>query len=173
VSCPSCGAAPRPGASHCWLCGAPMNAQPAGTIPDEPVGGNGVWLFVALMLMAVMLTVAFEILLVWPGLIIFYAAAMVPVLGVLIRILWVQRLDFWRGRAKKAPKPTSANLGPRGDAPSRGAPSGDASTAEKVVAGVAMGLAGVMAVIGVVMLIAVAAMVIFFLVCLAMIASAH
>lgn len=99
--CGSCGSGSEEGASFCWLCGYPLGTAAAG-VPVQPVTPmhpqTGLaWVVAFLSALFVLSSVAVELALRWPGLLIPYAVMVVPVLAVLVRILYVQRLDFWEG----------------------------------------------------------------------------
>jgi hypothetical protein len=125
----------------------------------------------------VMLGVAIELALLWPGLLVPYALVLVPVVAVMARIVYVQRFDFWRDRRPAESGSTAApDSGDHQDVDTRNRGDG-ASFASgsdmlgEVATAIAIGLGAVMVVVGLLMLLAVAAFVILIAICLGMMAA--
>jgi len=171
--CASCGSDPAPGASFCWLCGYPLGAgaAPVARIAQaSPAAGIG-WVVAFVVALFVLSGVGLELAFLWPGLLIPYAAALVPVLVVMTRILYVQRFDFWEG-SKSGPAAAASSgaaLAPAQPASgaTREAPDGSSDVVAKVVTTVAVGMAGTAIAIGLLMLLAVAAFVFLVAICFA------
>ncbi|MEM9072502.1 MAG: hypothetical protein AAGE52_28605, partial [Myxococcota bacterium] len=128
------------------------------------------WLVAVILAVFIMFVVAIELAFLAPGLLIPYAVVLVPVMVVLGRIVYVQRLDFWKPKVAAQPQPQPQApqpqpLGPRGDQ----VPQED--VAGKVVTGIAMGLLGVAVVVGVLVLLAIAAFIILMVICFASLAG--
>lgn len=176
VACPSCGSGTRADAQVCWLCGAslatasaalpaapaPVAPAPGPVAPQQKSSSSGCfWIGGIIVSTIVLLFVGLEIGLLAPGLLIPYAVLMVPIMIVFGRMVYIQL--FRREAPPAAPAPSGQALTARGDA----MPSSSVDTGTKVAAGVAMGLAGVAAIVGILILLFIAAVVILFIVCLA------
>lgn len=175
IACPSCGSGTRADASHCWLCGAPLAgaiAAPAAPLPSPvhvpspaPVaaqqkskGSGCFWIGGIIVSTIVLLFVGLEIGLLAPGLLIPYAVLMVPIMIVFGRMVYIQLF-----RKEAPPAPPGQQLTARGDV----VQASGSDTGAKVATGIAMGLVGVVAIVGILILLFIAAVVILFIVCIA------
>ena len=181
IACPSCGSGTRAGADTCWLCGAslvgtahrvPALPSPVTEFAPPPMAPTArssssgcFWIGGIVVSTIVLLFIAIEIALLAPGLMIPYAVLMVPIMIAFGRMVYIQA---FRKEAPPAGPQAGAPAGPQLSA--RGDAVGGASqdTGSKVAAGVAMGLVGIMAVVGILVLLFIAAVVILFIVCIAM-----
>lgn len=176
VACPSCGSGTRADAQFCWLCGASMSAAavapaaapvaapaapaPAPVAPQQSSGSGCLWIGGIIVSTIVLLFVGLEIGILAPGLLIPYAVVMVPIMLVFGRMMYIQLF-----RKQPPPAAPGQQLSARGDVVRQGDSNMDTGT--KVATGIAMGLAGVAAIVGIMLLIFIAAIVILFIVCLA------
>ncbi len=171
LSCPSCGSGVQYGATECWLCGyrpggAALPAQYQA--PPPPQSSMG-WLVVVIGTIFVIVLLAVQFALIWPGLLIPLGLVSTPLGYVLFRIVQEQRVAFWR---TDAPVQTygqqgysqARQFGPRGEPIAHGGRDGDKAAA--VAGGLAAGLLAILAVVGVLMLVAIAGMAIFFVICI-------
>lgn len=170
-ACPICGSGNATATARCWVCGAdlasaappsaaaapaPATTYDASTRTLQMVG----WSALLLGLGFTALLIAVELALEWPGMLIPYAVVVLVAFAALGRTAYVQLRK--KPGAVEARPTTAAEGAPRTD--------GGTSTAD-VLQTVALGVAIAIAVIAGLLLLAVAAMVIFFLICLAMISS--
>lgn len=171
VACPSCGSGTRADAQFCWLCGAslatasvaaPVAAAaapaPVPVAPQKSSGSGCFWIGGIIVSTIVLLFVGLEIAFIAPGLLIPYAVLMVPIMLVFGRMVYIQLF-----RKEPPPAAPGQQLTARGDA----VQTAPMDTGTKVAAGLAMGLAGVAAIVGIMILVFIAAVVILFIVCLA------
>ncbi len=163
-ACPVCGSGNATTTARCWVCGADLaGAAPpsAAAAPPPATTSDGstrtfqvlAWSALLLGLGFTALLIAIELALEWPGMLIPYAVVVLVAFAALGRTAWVQ-----------LKKPPAA-------APPAGARPDGKITGTDVVQGVALGLVIALAVIAGLVLLAVAAMVIFFLICLAVVSS--
>ncbi|MCA9606272.1 MAG: hypothetical protein KC619_11785 [Myxococcales bacterium] len=171
-ACPICGSGNAANVPRCWVCGADLAAAAppsAGAAPAPATRYDDStrtfqligWSALLLGLGFTALLIAVELALEWPGMLIPYAVVVLVAFVALGRTAWVQ--------IKKKPTGAAATLSAEGTPAPR---PDNKSTGTDVIQGVALGLAIAIAVIAGLMLLAVAAMVIFFLICLAMMAGA-
>lgn len=162
--CPTCGSGNALEATQCWVCGSlitPGEAPPQTLLARQQQRHETSrrtfrilgWVAFLLGIFFICTLVAIELALEWPGLLIPFAGITLVVFVALGRIAYVQI---------RSPVP----LPPEGGA-KKGVSGGE------VLEGVAMGLALAGAIIAGMMLLFVAAMVIFFLICIAMFAGLH
>ncbi|MCB9597893.1 MAG: hypothetical protein H6719_34575 [Sandaracinaceae bacterium] len=170
-ACLICGSGNSAQVARCWVCGADLTAAPppgAAAAPppaatyDKSTRALQVvgWSSLLLGIGFTAILIAVELGLNWPGMLIPYAVIVLVAFVALGRTAWVQ--------LKKKPTLAAASAagGPEGGAaPKKGV------TGPDVMQSVALGLAIAMAVIAGLMLLAVAAVVIFFLICLVLVSS--
>ncbi len=172
--CPSCGSGAEGDAKFCWLCGYPLASTAALAPPADPVGAppisGFVWIGGFVLALLVMLGVAVELALLWPGLLIPYTLMLVPVVAVLARIAYVQRLDFWKDREPEARRGSAVAEG-AGSADGEAPSSVSSEIMGEVATAIAIGFGAVLVVIGIVFLLAVAAFIILIAICLGMLAA--
>lgn len=172
-ACPVCGSGSAAGAAKCWVCGAsldsaaptsPVSASPLAKTSSAASDGHRFrvlgWSAFLLGIGFVTLLVGVELALQWPGLLIPYALIVLVSFVALARTAYVQL----RPRPDPSPHPVAASAG--------ASPPAGKGKPRDVVADVALGLTIALAVIAGLMLLFVAAVVIFFLVCLAIVAVA-
>jgi len=169
VACPVCGSGNARTTDRCWVCGAALAGAPAvGASPPDrtQTGTRGFqlvgWSALLLALGFTAVLIGVELALEWPGLLVPYAIVVLVAFVALGRTAWVQI----RKPVDVAPRPTTAAgdaTGPRPDGK---------VTGTDVVQGVALGLTIALAVIAGLILLFIAAVVIFFLICLAIVAGA-
>lgn len=171
-ACPVCGSGSAPAATKCWVCGADLDGSgpaPVSPLATSPLArssaasdGHGFqvlgWSAFLLGIAFVTLLVGVELALEWPGLLIPYALIVLVAFVALARTAYVQL---------RRPAPTAASAtAAAGPSPPVGKGQG-----KDIVNDVALGLTIALAVIAGLMLLFVAAVVIFFLVCLAIVAG--
>jgi hypothetical protein len=182
--CASCGSGADADASFCWLCGYPLGtaespAPPVAAVTAAPPLDGAFWVLGFVLALLVMLAVALELALVWPGLLIPYSVVLVPVVVVMSRIVYVQRLDFWRpqrravsGAGPSAGPESSTTPGAAVDTRNRGDGGGGGSdVVGDVVTALAIGMGGVLIVVGLLILLATAAFIILVAICLGTLAA--
>lgn len=165
ITCPVCGNPNQLGASNCWVCSAVLSGEAVDSVlspHDSQAQSLRVlgWTAFLFGLALVTLLVGVELALEWPGLLIPFALIVLVSFVALARTAYVHLQ-----RPPKAPAPVKAS----GD--DTGSPRRGAVTRTDVVQGVAMGLSIAMAVIAGLLLLFVAAFVIFALICFAMLSS--
>lgn len=168
-ACPICGSGNATATPRCWVCGADLGAAAPPSAAAAPAPASKYddstrtfqlvgWSALLLGLGFTAVLIAVELALEWPGMLIPYAVVVLVAFVALGRTAWVQ--------IKK--KPDSVAATPTVSAEGAPAKPDGRTTSADIVQGVALGLAIAMAVVAGLMLLAVAAMVIFFLICLAM-----
>ncbi len=175
--CPSCGSGAEGDAKFCWLCGYPLAetaAAPTGQLVAAPPLEGFVWIGGFVLALMVMLGVALELALLWPGLLVPYALMLVPVVAVMARIIYVQRFDFWRDRkpfesSGAPPSAQPANATARADQAEESS-SMASDVMGEVATALAIGLGAVVVVTGLVFLLAVAAFIILIAICFGVLA---
>lgn len=168
VACPVCGSGNARTTDRCWVCGAPLaGAASAGAPPPDrtQTGTQSLrllgWSALLLALGFTAALIGVELALEWPGLLIPYALIVLVAFAALGRTAWVQIRKPVEVRAA----PTTATGDATGPRPS------SKITGTDVAQGVALGLTIALAVIAGLILLFVAAIVIFFLICLALVAG--
>jgi hypothetical protein len=165
-----CGSGSAAGATKCWVCGA--NLDDASALPPTPLArGSSAssdghafrvlgWSAFLLGIGFVTLLVGVELAFEWPGLLIPYALIVLVAFVALARTAYVQ--------LRRRPDPQAA---PASGTAAASPPTGKTKTND-IVQDVALGLTIALAVIAGLMLLFVAAVVIFFLICLAIVGAA-
>ena len=157
--CPTCGSGNALNSARCWVCGAaltsaaPHEATPAILVDDGSTRALRIagWSALLCGLGFTALLIAVQLALEWPGLLVPYALVVLVAFVALARTAWVQ--------IRRRPAAATAHAGP---------PRGGV-TGTDVAQGIALGLAIAIAVIAGLLLLALAALVIFFLICLALV----
>ncbi|MGE0792037.1 MAG: hypothetical protein AB7S26_40560 [Sandaracinaceae bacterium] len=166
VACAMCGSGNAATSAQCWVCGASLSGAarigpPPRAVrdPSDNLTALG-WLALLIGLALAALLIGIELAIEWPGMLVPFALVVLIGFGALARTAWVQTRP-----AESAPPPApSAAATPPADAAR-----GDGAPKRSLANDVALGVTIVMLILAGLALAAVAAMVIFFLICLAMI----
>ncbi|MBX3275361.1 MAG: hypothetical protein KF729_34160 [Sandaracinaceae bacterium] len=159
--CPTCGSGNATNSPRCWVCGAVLGTAPEHSeVAPAILADDGStralriagWSALLLGLGFTALLIAVQLALEWPGLLVPYALVVLVAFVALARTAWVQI------RRRPAVATAAAQAGP----PRAGVSGVD------VAQGIALGLAIAIAVIAGLLLLALAGLVIFFLICLAL-----
>lgn len=187
--CPHCRTAVAQGTTRCWLCAGPLDPRfvPQGTAISQ----DKTWLIVVILASLVLLLIGAQLALIAPGLLVIYAVVALPIAVTLARIAWVGRLDFWRSTAASAqamvapPRGASAHTAPAAapggrpyPAPLEAAPGlrgvdsginddAAAGTATTILTGLAFGVALFLGILALLVVLFMAAVVVFAIVCFA------
>lgn len=170
MTCPHCGSGNATTSQVCWVCGGPLRGGPAGPPPQLATNASSArgfqifgWATLLLGLVFTAVLIGVELALEWPGMLIPFALVVVVAFAALARTAYVQI---------KKPLVTGPATAPRSGQGTRPETTGGV-TGNEVVQGVALGIAIAAAVIAGLLLLGITAMVIFFLICMAMFAGMH
>ena len=164
--CPTCGSGNALEATQCWVCGAALSAGAAppqtSLARQERASSDSTqtwrlisWSAFLPAILTICALVGIEIALNWPGLLVPFALITLIVIGSLGRIAYVQ--------LKRPPSMPGQGQG--------GGPKKGGTTGSEVLQGVALGLAIAAAIIAGMILLFVAMVVIFFILCLSLVAT--
>ncbi len=163
-ACPTCGSGNAATSERCWVCGGSLaSAGPVARVPKQVTDSGDTlkalgWLGLLSGIGFVTLLVAIELFREWPGLLVPYAVIVLLGFAALARTAWLQT-------RKSSSEPAAPTVGPGTVAPA--GPPAKRTLAEDIALGVTIAFV-VLAGFG---LLLVAAVVIFFLICLAMLGA--